>query len=130
MTNSYWDKPLTHETAKLYAATKYDGVKTWSAFFNDMKGFSSLSRQLVRWNNDIKADIHFCLNQTIYLGNLFPEASLARLIFTFAKQETYPIVKSILKAIYRLPLQIPEVDLGEIISSERANDQIRKILKN
>lgn len=126
--NTFWHKPLTTETAKLYAATRYKGTQTWTSFFNDMKGFSTLSKQLMRWYNNKEADIHFCLNQVIYLGNVFAGESLARICFAFAKPETYPALKSILKTIYRLPMEIPEVGLGEIETSPRANEQLKRIL--
>lgn len=129
MNQRFWAQPLTKETAKLYAALNYQGTKTWSSFFGDLKGFSTLSRYLVRWENTANVDIRVALNQLIILGNMWPKEALARLCFILCKPETFPALKSLLRAIYRLPREIPELDLQEIQSSDRANQELQKVLK-
>ena len=116
MSNVIWSKPLNPETFQLYGARYYQGIQTWSEFFDTMKLFSLCSRLLVSRMHENRIGINLCriLNSYIQLGNVFPYDSFARLAFFISNPDIHPELKTILYFIKRLPNGIPEVNLHSI----------------
>lgn len=116
MSNNIWSRPLNMETFQIYAARFYQGVPTWTEFFESMRQFSLCSRLLVsrKHESHIGTNIYRILNAYIQLGNVFSHDSFARLAFFISNEEIYSELKTILYFIKRLPNSIPEVNLHDI----------------
>ena len=127
-----WKRPLTKDSVKVYAMNHYVGAKdSWNLFFQDYKGFLILKRRLNAYVAKQSNNIHSTLNILITLSNVFVKDSLARISFFIAHKETYPALKSYLSFIYRLPYEIPEVDLPIITYDETILEELSKLgLKN
>lgn len=111
----------------LYAVALYQRKNAfWSEFFADMYRFSTISRMLILRKTKKTNNIRKILNQLIYLGNIFPDESLARLLFFNTDDEVRSELKTILKYLYRLPEFIPECDLQKIKYSEDIIEEIKK----
>ena len=117
------------ETFQLYGARNYQGVQTWTEFFETMKLFSLCSRLLVSRKHETKMghNIGRILNSYIQLGNVFPGYSFSRLAFFIANPEIYPELKTILYFIKRLPNGIPELDLQKIPFQQSLLNELNSI---
>lgn len=128
MSINIWSKPLNMDTFQLYGARYYQGVPTWSEFFETIKIFSLNSRLLVSKHNGLQT-LNICriLNSYVLLGNVFPGNSLARLAFFISNPIIYPELKTLLYFMKRLPNRIPEVNLSEIPLRQPLLDQLDSV---
>lgn len=129
MSRKIWSSPLNMETFQLYAARNYQGVPTWTAFFDSMKNFSLCSRLLVSKKHEtrIGTNIYRILNLYIQLSNTFMLDSFARLAFFISNEEIYPELKTILYFIKRLPNGIPEVNLQSIPFQQSILSELNRV---
>lgn len=122
-----FNKKLAPSSYMLYAVAVYQRKNAfWSEFFADMYRFSTVSRMLVLRKTKKTNNIRKIINQLVYLGNIFPSESLARLLFFNSDESVHPEIKTILRYLYRLPDCIPECDLQKIGFSEDIIDEIKK----
>lgn len=127
-----WSAPLTNNTYKFYAMRYYNVSRaSWDDFFTDLKQLTYVSKGFMSRKETSTSkqfgSIRLILNNIIYLGNLFPGDSLARLLFFYCNPAGHSELKTVLKFLYRLPDDIPEVKLGDIPYCTETEKELREL---
>jgi hypothetical protein len=127
-----WNNPLNQHTYKFYAMRYYSNSRgSWEDFFSDLKQLTYVSKGFMSRKETSSSkqfgSIRLIVNNIIYLGNLFPGESLARLLFFSCNPAGHSELKTVLKFLYRLPDDIPEVELGDIPFCPDTEKELREL---
>ena len=99
-----------------YAIKHYENhqCKDFDEFSEDVNRIKYLKRLFSRYeqNGDLKSRL--ILNHLIIFNNVFGLVPSARILFFRIEEKYYPILKTFLHFLERLPLNIPEVDVNSI----------------
>tara|TARA_B100001057_G_C22260147_1_gene722897 strand:- start:212 stop:583 length:372 start_codon:yes stop_codon:yes gene_type:complete len=118
---------LNESNYLLFAIKFYDNPQavTKDDFESDLKRIRYIKRLLKRYKNTGELKIHLILNHLIILFNVFNEATVA-LLFYNLEEELWPIIKSFLVFLNRIP-EYPITVINKIEEDRDCSSQLRDI---
>jgi len=111
----------------LFAIKFYDNPQavTKDDFESDLKRIRYIKRLLKRYKNTGELKIHLIMNHLIILFNVFNEAAVP-LLFYNLERELWPIVKSFLVYLKRIP-EYPKTQIDAIGVDQECLDQLNNL---
>jgi len=111
----------------LFAIKFYDNPQavTKDDFESDLKRIRYIKRLLKRYKNTGELKIHLIMNHLIILFNVFNEAAVP-LLFYNLERELWPIVKSFLIYLKRIP-EYPKTQMDAIGFDQECLDQLNNL---
>ena len=111
----------------LFAIKFYDNPQavTKSDFEDDLKRIKYIKRLLKRYKNTGELKIHLIMNHLIILFNVFNDAAVP-LLFYNLEEELWPIVKSFLVFLDRIP-EYPKTKVDTIDVDENVIEQLNNL---
>jgi hypothetical protein len=94
-------------------------------FDSDLKRIRYIKRLLKRYKTGGELKIHLILNHLIILFNIFDDATVPLLFYNLEK-ELWPIVKSFLIFLNRIP-EYPKSEIDEIDEDQDCLEKLRSI---
>ena len=118
---------LNESTYMLFAIKFYDNPQavTKDDFESDQKRIRYIKRLLKRYKNTGELKIHFIMNHLIILFNVFNDAAVP-LLFYNLEEELWPIVKSFLIFLNRIP-EYPKTKVDTIDVDQDCLDQLNNL---
>ena len=114
---------LNESNYMLFAIKFYDNPQavTKDDFESDLKRIRYIKRLLKRYKNTGELKIHFIMNHLIILFNVFHDAAVP-LLFYNLEQDLWPIVKSFLVFLDRIPVypktMVDTIDVDENVVNQ------------
>jgi len=111
----------------LFAIKFYDNPQpgTKDDFESDLKRIRYIKRLLKRYKNTGELKIHLIMNHLIILFNVFNDAAVP-LLFYNLEEELWPIVKSFLVFLNRIP-EYPKTKVDTIDVDQECLDQLNNL---
>jgi hypothetical protein len=121
---------LTTENFLLYASKTYSNPNSTGIdeFYEDLSKIKYVKRLLIRFKKGGELKERLLLNHIIILQNVFGAEACCRILFFKLSKDLHPYLKSFLKYLNYLPLNIPEANL-ELISTDYRIDKILSEIK-
>ena len=118
---------LTEDNFLLFAIKNYENPQavTKDDFDKDLNHFKYIKRLLKRYKNTGELKIHLILNHLIIMFNVFNESTVA-LLFYNLEEELWPIVKSFLVFLKRIP-EYPKTKVDTIDVDQECLDQLNNL---
>ena len=118
---------LNESNYMLFAIKFYDNPQsvTKDDFDDDLKKFKYVKRLLKRYKNTGVLKTHLILNHIIVLFNVFNDAAVP-LLFYNLEEELWPIVKSFLVFLKRIP-EYPKTKVDTIDVDQDCLDQLNNL---
>ena len=118
---------LNESNYMLFAIKFYNNPQsvTLDDFESDLKRLRYIKRLLKRYKKEGDLKVHLILNHLILLFNVFGDAAVPLLFYNLEK-ELWPVIKSFLIFLNRLP-NYPKTDIDNIIEDEECLSILRKI---
>ena len=111
----------------LFAIKNYENPQavTEDDFYDDLKRIKYIKRLLKRYKNTGELKIHLIMNHLIILFNVFNDAAVP-LLFYNLEEELWPIVKSFLVFLNRIP-EYPKTKVDTIDVDQECLDQLNNL---
>ena len=118
---------LNESNYMLFAIKFYDNPQavTKDDFESDLKRIRYIKRLLKRYKNTGELKIHLIMNHLIILFNVFNAAAVP-LLFYNLEEELWPIVKSFLVFLNRIP-EHPKTKVDTIDVDQKCLDQLNNL---
>ena len=118
---------LNESNYMLFAIKFYDNPQavTKDDFESDLKRIRYIKRLLKRYKNTGELKIHLIMNHLIILFNVFNDAAVP-LLFYNLEEELWPIVKSFLVYLKRIP-EYPKTKVDTIDVDKNVIQQLQKL---
>lgn len=118
---------LNESNYMLFAIKFYDNPQsvTKEDFEDDLKRIKYIKRLLKRYKNTGVLKIHLILNHLTLLFNVFNDATIP-LLFYNLEQDLWPIIKSFLIFLNRIP-EYPKTNIHDIQEDSECLSQLQKI---
>ena len=118
---------LNESNYMLFAIKFYDNplAVTKDDFESDLKRIRYIKRLLKRYKNTGELKIHLIMNHLIILFNVFNDAAVP-LLFYNLEEELWPIVKSFLVFLNRIP-EYPKTKVDTIDVDQECLDQLNNL---
>ena len=118
---------LNEHNYMLFAIKFYDNPQsvTREDFEDDLKRIKYIKRLLKRYKNTGELKVHLILNHLTVLFNVFNEAAVP-LLFYNLEEELWPIVKSFLVFLKRIP-EYPKTKVDTIDVDQECLDQLNNL---
>ena len=118
---------LNEGNYQLFAIKFYDNPQalTKEDFEDDLKKIKYIKRLLKRYKNTGELKIHLIMNHLIILFNVFNDAAVP-LLFYNLEEELWPIVKSFLIFLNRIP-EYPKTKVDTIDVDQECLDQLNNL---
>ena len=120
---------LTPENINMFAMKHYDNPSCVdeAEFLDDLKRFKYLKRLFSRYDQEGDLKSRLILNHLIIFNNVFGMMPACRILFFKVEEKYYPILKTSLVFLDKLPTYIPEVDLDSIPLDHKILLELEKI---
>jgi hypothetical protein len=118
---------LNESNYMLFAIKFYDNPQsvTKEDFEDDLKRIKYIKRLLKRYKNTGVLKIHLILNHLTLLFNVFNDATIP-LLFYNLEQDLWPIIKSFLIFLNRIP-EYPKTNIHDIQEDSECLSQLQSI---
>ena len=118
---------LNESNYMLFAIKFYDNHQavTKDDFESDLKRIRYIKRLLKRYKNTGELKIHLIMNHLIILFNVFNDAAVP-LLFYNLEEELWPIVKSFLVFLNRIP-EYPKTKVDTIDVDKKVIEQLNNL---
>ena len=118
---------LNDDNFILFAIKNYENPQavTKDDFDKDLNHFKYIKRLLKRYKNTGELKIHLIMNHLIILFNVFNDAAVP-LLFYNLEEELWPIVKSFLVYLKRIP-EYPKTKVDTIDVDENVIEQLNNL---
>ena len=116
---------LNEDTFLLYAMKEYNNVQCTGVeeFYDDLKKIKYIKRLFNIYKNDGQLKERLILNHLIVYYNVFPVQSGTRILFYKIEEEFWPMLKTFLIFLDRMPEKIESIRGNEIKSTNIALDE-------
>lgn len=123
------EKPLNDEEFLIFSLQHYENPQCGSLeeFYEDLDRIKYLKRLINRSDGDAEQKNRLILNHLIVLTNVFGIIPCCRILFFRMENKYHQKLKTYLKYLNVLAVQIPEVDLMKIELDEELMNQLRNI---
>ena len=118
---------LNEDNFQIFAIKNYENPQaiTREDFEKDLNHFRYIKRLLKRYKNTGELKIHLIMNHLIILFNVFHDAAVP-LLFYNLEEELWPIVKSFLVFLKRIP-EYPKTKVDTIDVDQDCLDQLNNL---
>ena len=118
---------LNESNYMLFAIKFYDNPQavTKDDFESDLKRIRYIKRLLKRYKNTGEQKIHLIMNNLIILINVFNDAAVPQIFYNL-EEELWPIVKSFLVFLNRIP-EHPKTKVAAIDVDLKCLDQLKNL---
>ena len=118
---------LNESNYMLFAIKFYDNPQAVTKYYfeSDLKRIRYIKRLLKRYKNTGELKIHLIMNHLIILFNVFNDAAVP-LLFYNLEEELWPIVKSFLVFLNRIP-EYPKTKVDTIDVDQDCLDQLNNL---
>lgn len=112
-----------------YAIHHYENpeCKDMDEFSEDVNRIKYLKRLFSRYDQEGDLKSRLILNHLIIFNNVFGLVPASRILFYRVEEKYYPILKTSLKFLDKLPTYIPEVDLDLIPLDHKILLELEKV---
>ena len=116
---------LNEDTFLLYAMKEYNNIQCTGVeeFYDDLKKIKYIKRLFNIYKNDGQLKERLILNHLIVYYNVFPVQSGTRILFYKIEEEFWPMLKTFLIFLDRMPEKIESIRGNEIKSTNIALDE-------
>ena len=116
---------LNEDTFLLYAMKEYNNVQCTGVeeFYDDLKKIKYIKRLFNIYKNDGQLKERLILNHLIVYYNVFPAQSGTRILFYKIEEQFWPMLKTFLIFLDRMPEKIESIRGNEIKSTSIALDE-------
>lgn len=123
------EKPLNDEEFLIFSLQHYENPQCESLeeFYEDLDRIKYLKRLMNRTDGDAEQKNRLILNHLIVLTNVFGIVPCCRILFFRMESKYHQKLKTYLKYLNVLAVQIPELDLMNIELDEELTNQLRNI---
>jgi hypothetical protein len=121
---------LTNENYLMYALLHYDNPHCVDIkeYFEDVRKLKYIKRLFNRYREDGVIKERLILNHLISFFNVFENKAAIRLLFFRVGREYYPLLKTFLVYLNRMPVQVnEELYSSDIDMDEKVIETLRKI---
>tara|TARA_R110000796_G_scaffold6771_2_gene23701 strand:+ start:84 stop:464 length:381 start_codon:yes stop_codon:yes gene_type:complete len=124
-----FNQPISDENFTLFAAHKYQNPACASEeeFYEDLNRVKYIKRLFFRFDNTGELKVRLLLNHIIILTNVFGNEGAARILFHKSEEKYYGYIKTFLKYLNALPVQIPELELDIIALDHRIDTSLKEL---
>jgi hypothetical protein len=124
MKNSLTSDNFLLFASKMYSNPNSSGIEE---FYEDLSKIKYIKRLLIRFKNGGELKERLILNHIIILQNVFGAEASVRILFFKLSKDLHPMLKSFLKFLNYLPVNIPEVELNKIQTDHRIDHILSKV---
>jgi len=116
---------LNEENFLIYAMKEYNNVQCTGVeeFYDDLKKIKYIKRLFNIYKNDGQLKERLILNHLIVYYNVFPAQSGTRILFYKIEEQFWPMLKTFLIFLDRMPEKIESIRGNEIKSTSIALDE-------
>ena len=116
---------IKDDTFLLYAMKEYNNVQCTGVeeFYDDLKKIKYIKRLFNIYKNDGQLKERLILNHLIVYYNVFPVQSGTRILFYKIEEQFWPMLKTFLIFLDRMPEKIESIRGNEIKSTSIALDE-------
>ena len=116
---------LNEDTFLLYAMKEYNNIQCTGVeeFYDDLKKIKYIKRLFNIYKNDGQLKERLILNHLIVYYNVFPAQSGTRILFYKIEEQFWPMLKTFLIFLDRMPEKIESIRGNEIKSTSIALDE-------
>ena len=121
---------LTNENYLMFALLHYDNAQCVDIkeYFEDVRKLKYIKRLFNRYKEDGVLKERLILNHLISFYNVFDNEAATRLLFFRVGKEYYPLLKTFLVYLNRMPVQVnEELYSSDIDMDEQVIQTLRKI---
>ena len=116
---------LNEDNFLIYAMKEYNNVQCTGVeeFYDDLKKIKNIKRLFNIYKNDGQLKERLILNHLIVYYNVFPVQSGTRILFYKIEEQFWPMLKTFLIFLDRMPEKIESIRGNEINSTSIALDE-------